>query len=293
MTDLPPPIPPETSTELSSDQIETSRPPPFGADTIERPPSIPRASATGFDSAGEAFEQFKETASLVGKLSIQLREYHEEAQDERRTSAEERRSLRSYIAQRAQIDQANWDLVRAWMQKIDARLDGVDARLKEGDARFERIEKQNDTQNEQISKLRDVVTAMLIQYDKAAPQHRLAGLLVLLLDDDAMVRNALARVCEREGARVLHAGSVQAGVKAIDSHEVSVAAVDLTIESNGDGMAVVREIRANHPDIGVLIVTGGTTEAQDIEAAALGVNVLHKPFEAEQLVEAIRAARVS
>jgi signal transduction histidine kinase len=114
---------------------------------------------------------------------------------------------------------------------------------------------------------------------------RLAGLKVLLLDDDAAVRNATAALLDSWGCEVVARSHP-------DLVEPGAAMPDLAITDNlFDGVPLAAELARRWPGVPLVVSTG---EAQAASLASLrerGVPVLAKPVEPMQLHAAMRAAR--
>lgn len=118
---------------------------------------------------------------------------------------------------------------------------------------------------------------------------RLAGLTVLLVEDDIDNLELLGSFLEDEGARVLSAGSIVAALAMSLGHLIDVVVSDLEL-ADGDGCALlkqlkVREARLNLPAIAV---TGYSENTWRDQASACGFKrFLVKPFALDALVAAI------
>ncbi|TXH46526.1 MAG: response regulator [Burkholderiaceae bacterium] len=137
---------------------------------------------------------------------------------------------------------------------------------------------------ERRSLLRDAPTP-------AAPALPLAGRRVLVVDDEAGVREALQWRLEAWGAQV----RAYAGMSALAEGLASGAAddADLLITDlrlpDGDGLEVVSRVQALRPALPALVVTGNTLPAELARLAGSGVAVLNKPFRAEALLAALQS----
>lgn len=78
---------------------------------------------------------------------------------------------------------------------------------------------------------------------------------VLIVDDDAPLRNRLARAMEQRGFATIVAASVAEGIELGSASPPGYAVVDLRLE-DGNGMEVVQALRAARPDIRIVILTG-------------------------------------
>jgi CheY-like chemotaxis protein len=54
--------------------------------------------------------------------------------------------------------------------------------------------------------------------------------------------------------------------------------------ADGDGFEAIAQARALHPRLAALVITGDTTSDHLKKVASTGVPVMHKPFQAEQLL---------
>lgn len=78
---------------------------------------------------------------------------------------------------------------------------------------------------------------------------------ILVVDDEATVCQFLAKFFAAEGFRVLTAESGEAALRLLSNGErVKVVLLDIRMPGIG-GMETLRQIRANHPRVGVIMVT--------------------------------------
>jgi DNA-binding NarL/FixJ family response regulator len=112
---------------------------------------------------------------------------------------------------------------------------------------------------------------------------------VLLLEDHASFRQALALIIEREPdfSVVAQAGSL-AEARALLPQDVDVAVVDLSLP-DGEGRTVITALHRASPRTRVLVLTASldpVQRAQAVEAGAAGV--LHKAAALDEIVSAVR-----
>jgi len=120
--------------------------------------------------------------------------------------------------------------------------------------------------------------------------NELAGLDVLLLEDDVMLRKRLMAQLERLGAEVTAAETLQAARQFIATLDFDFALLDVNLP-DGLGVDLLRE-KTFSPGTGVIVMTahGGVSGA--VEAMRLGaLDYLVKPFEPEELPLVIGRAR--
>jgi len=124
---------------------------------------------------------------------------------------------------------------------------------------------------------------------------RLDGLSVLVVDDDADVRDALAGVLERCGAKVRAAAGTREAMTAVREAVPDVLVSDLGMPGD-DGYELIRRVRMLPPHAGgtlpALAVSAYARESDQRKALAAGFRVhLAKPVTASELVnEVARAA---
>ena len=112
--------------------------------------------------------------------------------------------------------------------------------------------------------------------------------LVLVVDDDSAVREVTAGILRDLGYQVLEAGSGGAALEMIQSDEhIAVVLLDFAMPGM-NGAELARELRNRRPKLPILYATGyadaaALTEATDDE-------IIHKPFEEDELAEKIAAA---
>jgi two-component system CheB/CheR fusion protein len=114
---------------------------------------------------------------------------------------------------------------------------------------------------------------------------RLAGLRVLVVDDNADIRRTLLRLLEILGCQVFEADSGQQGLEAIERHSPDVALVDIGMPGL-DGYETARRIRRLPAGRGIVLVAiTGFGQKEDRERAyEAGFNShLVKPIDVEEL----------
>ena len=91
---------------------------------------------------------------------------------------------------------------------------------------------------------------------------------VLVVDDDEMVRRAMARWLDREPdfKVVAEAATYKEGLDASRAHEVDLALLDFRLP-DGSGIDLCRTIHQEHPAIKVVMLTGAGMEDETVQAA--------------------------
>lgn len=116
---------------------------------------------------------------------------------------------------------------------------------------------------------------------------------LLLLDGDTTAAKQLAAMLERHGYATVLAESAAQARQVMASTPVHALAINLAL-SDEDGLAFVRTLRAQHAyrhlPVLALGVEPPSTDRDAVTGGAVGiVDWLHKPLEAERVVEAVRA----
>jgi two-component system CheB/CheR fusion protein len=121
----------------------------------------------------------------------------------------------------------------------------------------------------------------------------LAGLRVLIVDDDQPTREAVFEVLQLAGARVEQAASAAEGMNAIDSFEPQVIVCDIAMPLE-DGYTFMRKLRARGAGYGAstpaLALTALTAQDDKDRALAAGFQLhLAKPIDIDRLRDAVLA----
>lgn len=113
---------------------------------------------------------------------------------------------------------------------------------------------------------------------------------LLILDDDEAFRRRLARAMEKRGFVVTAVDSVAAGKAAAEKRAPAYAVVDLRLD-DGNGLDLVRFLRARRPDARIVVLTGYGAIASAVAAVKIGAtDYLAKPADANDVLGALLAA---
>jgi CheY-like chemotaxis protein len=118
-----------------------------------------------------------------------------------------------------------------------------------------------------------------------APEGR--GELLLIIEDEASIREVMRTTLEASGYSVLAAGDAEEALELLQRHGNRIALVisDLIMPGQ-DGQQVARSILESHPHLGVVLISGDSSLAQ---VAASNVRArLTKPFTSGQLQRVLR-----
>jgi DNA-binding NtrC family response regulator len=115
---------------------------------------------------------------------------------------------------------------------------------------------------------------------------------ILVVDDEKMILDLTSRILARAGFEVVVAESGEQAARMFGEHasEIGLAIVDFTL---GDlsGPEVLERLHAARPELPVIISSGHVIHPSDFAAQAQGnIRFLHKPYRANELVDAVRSA---
>lgn len=114
---------------------------------------------------------------------------------------------------------------------------------------------------------------------------------LLLVDDDATIREELGERLRDDGHSVWGAPSVAKAIELLEREPVDLVLTDLKMPRRG-GMELVGEVRRRWPYVLVVVVTGYATIETAVEAMKLGAfDYVRKPFRYEQVHSMLELAR--
>ncbi len=118
----------------------------------------------------------------------------------------------------------------------------------------------------------------------------MAGIRILLIDDEAQFVATMAKRLRKRGFSVLEADSGREGLRQLECEPVDVVVLDVGMPDM-DGIQVLREIKMRFPRVQVLMLTGHADMEVAISGMAMGAfDYLMKPVELNVLVGKIQAA---
>ncbi len=114
--------------------------------------------------------------------------------------------------------------------------------------------------------------------------------LILVVDDDARLRDRLARALEARGLAVRTAGSYEEAMAVAQACVPEMAVVDLRMPGPS-GLELIRALREIDPETKIVVLTGYGSIATTIDAMRLGaVYYLQKPADADEVLNAFARA---
>jgi DNA-binding NtrC family response regulator len=113
---------------------------------------------------------------------------------------------------------------------------------------------------------------------------------VLVVDDDAGIRESAAMALEKSGLKTLQAGDVTAALQLLRAHRVDVVLSDIYMPGE-NGLTLLQSIaeRRNPPRM-ILMTARGTIETTALAQRIGAFDYLAKPFDLNELIARVRAA---
>ncbi len=119
----------------------------------------------------------------------------------------------------------------------------------------------------------------------------LAGLTILLVEDDPQAAKWVRIALQEKGAKVLWATRIDQARNLAEKHELDLALLDVSLP-DGNGLDLIVELRMRESPCAAVVVTGNPESAIARMAAALGVTeFLDKPVALDRLSDAVLRAR--
>ncbi|HBZ92856.1 MAG TPA: Fis family transcriptional regulator, partial [Pseudomonas sp.] len=113
---------------------------------------------------------------------------------------------------------------------------------------------------------------------------------VLLIDDDAHLRQALSQTLDLAGLKVLSLGDAQGLAARIPVGWPGVVVSDIRMPGI-DGLQLLQQLRERDAELPVLLITGHGDVPLAVQAMRAGAyDFLEKPFANEALLDSVRRA---
>src|ERR1700722_233169 len=131
--------------------------------------------------------------------------------------------------------------------------------------------------------------AVIVRHNSGETSLPVAGA-VLIIDDEAVIRESLETLLELEGYAVQSAATGEEGLARIGERSFVLVLLDLALPDR-DGMDLLSEIHLQDPGLSIIMVTAyGTVENAVRAMQAGGANFVQKPWDNEKLLADVRAA---
>jgi two-component system cell cycle sensor histidine kinase/response regulator CckA len=120
-----------------------------------------------------------------------------------------------------------------------------------------------------------------------------SGPIVLIVEDDELVRELIELGLQRDGYRLLLAAEAEQALQLADTsaEPIDLIVADVNLPGrDGDGRQLAAQIGQRHPNARVLFISGAPEVVPLRDAGGRPASFLHKPFTPSVLREAARAA---
>ncbi|WP_075216690.1 sigma-54-dependent transcriptional regulator [Mongoliimonas terrestris] len=109
---------------------------------------------------------------------------------------------------------------------------------------------------------------------------------ILIVDDEADIRELVAGILEDEGFGTRKAGDADSALAAITARRPNLVFLDIWLQgSRLDGLALLDEIKVDHPDLPVVMISGHGNVETAVSAIKRGAyDYIEKPFKADRLI---------
>ncbi len=113
---------------------------------------------------------------------------------------------------------------------------------------------------------------------------------VLIIDDEAAIRESLETLLQIEGYEVETAGGGEEGLARLGERPFDLVLLDLALPDR-NGIDLLGEIRVHDPQLAVIMITAYGTVENAVKAMQAGAaNFIQKPWDNEKLLADVRAA---
>lgn len=113
---------------------------------------------------------------------------------------------------------------------------------------------------------------------------------ILIVDDEAMMRDLLSKILGREGFSTLSAESGERALEVMSAESIDLIITDIKMPKM-DGFQLLKRLKEDYPDVGVIIMTayGDTYTVRD--ALLLGADeYVTKPFKSHEVALVVERA---
>src|SRR5687768_7262402 len=113
---------------------------------------------------------------------------------------------------------------------------------------------------------------------------------ILVIDDEAAIRDSLRMMLEYEGYEFVGAATGQEGLALVDRDAPDLVLLDVKMPGM-DGLEVLDRLHAAHETLPVIVVSGHGTISTAVEATKKGAfDFIEKPFASDRVLVSIRNA---
>jgi len=113
---------------------------------------------------------------------------------------------------------------------------------------------------------------------------------ILIVDDEASIRESLGAILSDEGYEVLTAGSGEEALKTIEEELPNLVLLDIWLPGM-DGIETLKAIKVDHPQLRVVVISGHGTIETAVKATKLGAfDFIEKPLSLDKVILVVEHA---
>ncbi len=115
---------------------------------------------------------------------------------------------------------------------------------------------------------------------------------ILIVDDEADIRDLLAGLLEDEGYTTRQAINGNQTLQQVETQRPQLVVLDIWLEGSGlDGMEILSRLKKDDPDLPIVMMSGHGTVETAVEAIKLGAyDFIEKPFDSDRILMTISRA---
>jgi len=111
---------------------------------------------------------------------------------------------------------------------------------------------------------------------------------ILIIDDDQEILKQVSGLLEDEGFDTLTASDGKTGIARLSEREIPLVLLDVYMPGM-TGLEVISYIKATHPNVGVVMISGQADIETAVKATKLGaLDFIEKPFQPDRLLVSVR-----
>jgi DNA-binding response OmpR family regulator len=114
---------------------------------------------------------------------------------------------------------------------------------------------------------------------------------ILVVDDEPLIRQPLADFLEQSGFKIFEAGNAEEAIALLQKsdNQVDLVFSDVVMPGALDGFGLAKWIKANVPDVPIILASGGTMKTGIAKDLGHDGPILTKPYRIGSIAERIRA----
>jgi two-component system nitrogen regulation response regulator NtrX len=111
---------------------------------------------------------------------------------------------------------------------------------------------------------------------------------ILIIDDDTEILKQVSGLLEDEGYETLTASDGKTGIARLSERQIPLVLLDVYMPGM-TGLEVISYIKATHPNVGVVMISGQADIETAVKATKLGaLDFIEKPFQPDRLLVSVR-----